>query len=360
MSLGVAVAGTGFGANTIVPAFNRIRGVHIVGVCGGTDSAKTKTVAQAHGIPKWDATFEALCESDGVDLVAIASPHEFHCDMVRVAMAKQKHILCEKPLALTSQEVDALCAMSRRSERLHLMNHQLRFHRCIREIRERMRRGDVGQPRQVHVRYRINRYVGQGFDRREWWFKSERGGGLILAMAPHLIDLVQFWLGNTFATVRGTAARMLDEVQVADGRTISVDAESAFTCAAGMTDGTEVFLSATAVSPSPMALEIEIVGSEGELLFRSPETLRLARVRGGESSFTELCREDTRRSPDGSMFQQAFQQYAAAIVEALETGNRDPIADATDFSDYGYKHRVIAALRRSIADGRPVSVEPPA
>lgn len=359
MSLGIGVAGTGFGASTIVPAFRRIPDVRVVAICGGSDTAKTRAIAEAHGIPVHDLGFGAMCGLAGVDLVAIASPHEFHSEMVHRAVAEQKHVLCEKPLALTADDVETLCAWNGRSDRLHLMNHQLRYHPCIREMRDRIRNGDIGRPYQVHVRYEGNRYVGANASRREWWFRSALGGGMILAMGPHLIDLVQFWFGNLFSAVQATAAKVLESVELADGRSVAVDAESAWTCAARLTDGTAVLLSCTAVSHRPMSLEAEVHGTDGNLRFRSPGHLELVRTRPGGHHVTALCPDAVYEPAEGTLFQHAFFRYASAIAEAIRSGSRQSVDDATDFADYAYKHRVMEAIRQSSAESRVVHMGPP-
>jgi predicted dehydrogenase len=280
--------------------------------------------------------------------------------MVHGAVAARKHVLCEKPLALTTEQVDALCASSERSDRLHLVNHQLRYHPCIREMRDRIRQGDIGRPCRVHLRYVGNRYVGQNAVRREWWFRSALGGGMILAMGPHLIDLVQFWFGGGFSSVQATAAKVLETVDLADGRTVTVDAESAWTCSARLADGTAVDVSCTAVSHREMSLEAEVRGTEGDLRFRSPGHLELVCTRAGGREATTLCSREAYEPADGTLFQHAFYRYASAIAEAVRVGSRRSVADATDFADYAYKHRVLEAIRRSAAEDRVVHIGPAA
>jgi predicted dehydrogenase len=355
--VGIAVAGTGFGARTVLPAFRAIDGVRLVALCGGANHSKTRAIAQEYQIPQVEAEFGDICRRADVDLVAIAAPHEFHRAMVADGLGAQKNILCEKPLALTTSEIDDLVERSRAAPGLHLMNHQLRFHPAIRATRDALRAGTLGVPYQVDIAFQTDRYVAPGFERNAWWFDVQQGGGMLTAMAPHLIDLVQFWFGNSVRTVHHRAHDVLDQIELREGRRCDVKAESAFHSCLLLDGSVSVSISCTAVSFRATSLAYSIFGSEGELTFRTPNELTLGSIRDGRVEQTVLF---SNRSYDtvalGSVFHHAFCLFARDLVNALQTGDSSPIADATDFCDYRYKHEVMLALRRSQIEGAAVDL----
>jgi predicted dehydrogenase len=354
--MNVAVIGTGFGADTIVPAFSGLPGVKVVAICGGRDTEKTRAVAEAHRIPVCRASVSEICAMPEVDLVAVASPHACHFEGVHLALEHGKHIVCEKPLALTSAEIEQLIMRSRSQDRLHLVNHQLRFLAPIADVRRRVSNGEVGRVYQASLRYRSPRYLDPAVNRREWWFRNDLGGGMMLAMGPHLVDLIQYWFGDTIVSVSASADRVIDTVRTREAPVTEVDTESAFACHVRLADGASVFLSATAVAVRPMSLEVDIYGSAGEIHYRSDGRLEIHTLDGCGVRSIIPPEAAGAGEPQGTIFQQAYRVFARALAEAVATGDRVPVVAATDFADYAYKHRVLAAIKNSCREGRTVPV----
>jgi predicted dehydrogenase len=352
--IGVAVAGTGFGARTIVPAIQSLEGARVLALSGGDDLGKTREIAQAHAVPIYDADFESLCANDAVDLVVVASPHEHHSRMVSTALSHHRHILCEKPLALTTSEMVRLVSKSREDDRLHLMDHQLRFHPPIRQLRELVRSGALGVLHHIDIRYEADRYTNPRGSRRAWWFDRSAGGGMITAMGPHLVDLIQQCFGNAVRTVFADARPVLSSILTVDAGEKRVEVESSWTAQLGLENGVLATVSCTAASFRTSLLEIGVVGSEGQLRFTSPNGLEWYRLRAGVIERDRLSSNDENAGAmPGQMFHEACRAYLEAIVRAIQTGDRSALAQATDFEDYLYKDRILNAIRMS-ADERTV------
>ena len=150
--MNVAVIGTGFGANTIVPAFSGLPGVKVVAICGGRDTEKTRAIAEAHRIP-------VCCASAGGDLRDARGGPGGRGISARLPLrggesctgAREAHRVREAGLALTSAEIEQLVASSRSQDRLHLVNHQLRFLAPIADVRRRVSNGEVGRVYQASL-----------------------------------------------------------------------------------------------------------------------------------------------------------------------------------------------------------------
>ena len=339
--LGVAIAGTGFGARVVLPALESDTRVRVVALVGGMDRSRTQALAEAHGIGVWDASFEAVCARDDVDLVAIATPHALHGAMVREALAARKHILCEKPLGLTLDEAEDLARRAAACPGLHLVNLQLRFSPAIQAMGQALRAGRIGRPYEAQVIFRTDRYIFPSRAPRDWWFDPAQGGGMITAAGPHLVDLVDDWFGLDVESMDSGADRVLDSVAGGAGGRIEVRAESAFSCALSLRNGPRVWLSATAAAYTPTHLEISVLGSGGELRLRAADTVELYTSRNGLA-----VRETLHAGTGGSVFADAFSCFAKVLVDALVQKNPAPPGGAVTFERYVAQHPLLDAMRR--------------
>jgi xylose dehydrogenase (NAD/NADP) len=114
------------------------------------DEARAATFAAAYGIPRAFESYQALLDSPDVDVVYIALPNHVHADWSVRALEAGKHVLCEKPLALTVAEVDAIARAAARTGRIAVEAFMYLHHPQIRDAVDRVRRGDLG-PLQVVV-----------------------------------------------------------------------------------------------------------------------------------------------------------------------------------------------------------------
>ena len=143
--LKAAVAGTGFIGAVHVEALRRL-GVEVLGVC-----ASSQERAAAKGLAPAYESFDALLADERVDVVHVATPNHLHHAQVKAALATGKHVVCEKPLALTASESAELLALAESSGLVHCTNFNLRFYpqayemratrrlRCARDDLERTR-----------------------------------------------------------------------------------------------------------------------------------------------------------------------------------------------------------------------------
>jgi predicted dehydrogenase len=343
--IGVAIVGTGFGARVVLPALESDCRVRVVALLGGADRARTQALAEAHGIGVWGTSFEAVCARDDVDLVAIATPHAFHYAMVREALAARKHVLCEKTLGLTLNEAEDLARWAAACPGLHLVNLQLRFHPAIRAMGQTLRAGRIGRPYEAQLLFRTDRYLFPSRAPRDWWFDPAQGGGLISAVGPHFVDLVDEWFGLDVESMHSGADRVLDSVADGAGGRLDVRAESAFSCALSLRNGPRVWLSATAVAPTPTQLEISVLGAEGELRLRAPDTAELYASRNGSAA-----RETLYAGTGRSVFADAFSCFAKVLVDALALENPAPPDGAVTFERYVGQHRLLDAMRGNSGD----------
>ena len=188
--LKAAVVGTGFIGVVHVDALRRL-GVTVAGVVGSSpERAAAKAVA-----PVYDS-YEALLADESIDVVHLTTPNNLHYPQVKEALAAGKHVVCEKPLALTSAESGELLELAEASGLVHCTNFNIRFYPMIQEARARVRAGRLGDLWNAHGGY-LQDWLQQPTD-WNWRLEPERGGDLraVGDIGSHWLDLVQFVSGR--------------------------------------------------------------------------------------------------------------------------------------------------------------------
>jgi predicted dehydrogenase len=203
-SLRAGIIGTGFIAPVHIEALKRL-GVQVTAICG-SDSAAAAT-AEKWGIPQvfGGYDYQALLASPEVDVVHITSPNKVHVKQTLDALAAGKHVLCEKPLGMTTAETArVVAAVKRKGAPVFAVNYMCRFFPAVLQMRAMVQRGDLGKI--IHV---------QGHFFQDWllhetdynWRLLASEGGKLRAVGDigtHWMDAVSFILGAKIESVFAT------------------------------------------------------------------------------------------------------------------------------------------------------------
>jgi 1,5-anhydro-D-fructose reductase (1,5-anhydro-D-mannitol-forming) len=184
------------GASTIaaehmIGAF-RVNGGEAVAVMSANPD-RAASYAKKHGIAHATTSLKELVDSKDVDAVYISTTNELHRDQVFAAAAAGKHVLCEKPLALTLKDARAMVAECRKRGVIMGTNHHLRNATTHRAMREAIKQGRIGKPlfaRVFHSVYLPTHLQGWRLDR------PDAGGGVILDITVHDADTLRFVLDD--------------------------------------------------------------------------------------------------------------------------------------------------------------------
>jgi predicted dehydrogenase len=183
-----AVIGTGFVAGVHVDALRRL-GIEVAGVVGSRpERAREKGLAPVY------ESVEAML-ADDVDVVHVTTPNHLHHPQVKAALAAGRHVVCEKPLAMTSAESSELLELARRSGLVHCTNFNLRFYPLVQQARTLVRGGAVGEVWNVHGAY-LQDWLLRPTD-WNWRLEPEQGGMLraVADIGSHWLDAVEFVTG---------------------------------------------------------------------------------------------------------------------------------------------------------------------
>jgi 1,5-anhydro-D-fructose reductase (1,5-anhydro-D-mannitol-forming) len=205
------------GASTIARQFviNAIRAQpnsEIAAVMSSSPERAT-SYAKENGIPLAVSTLDELLGSD-IDAVYISTTNELHLEQALAAIRAGKHVLCEKPLALTSADARAMVAAAKAAGIVLGTNHHLRNAGSHRAMREAIAAGRIGRPIAARVFHSV--YLPENL--QGWRITGpEAGGGVVLDITVHDADTLRFVLGDdplevsAFTQAAGMAAGGLED-----------------------------------------------------------------------------------------------------------------------------------------------------
>jgi predicted dehydrogenase len=197
--LGAAVVGTGFIGLVHVEALGRL-GVNVTGVVGSSPG-RAAAKATTHRLPRVYESLEQALEDPAVDVVHIATPNRLHHPQAMAALRAGKHVVCEKPLAMTPAQSAELVELAERTGLVHCTNFNLRFYPQVQEARHRVLTGEVGEVWNVHGRY-LQDWLLLPTD-WNWRLDPEEGGPVraVGDIGTHWLDMAQFVTGRRVTSV---------------------------------------------------------------------------------------------------------------------------------------------------------------
>jgi len=369
-----AVVGTGFIGVVHVDALRRL-GVDVVGVVGSTPER-----ARAKGLAPAFESFEAMLADEHVDVVHLTTPNHLHHPQAKRALAAGKHVVCEKPLAVTSEQSAELVELAERSGLVHCTNFNLRFFPLVQEARERVRAGGVGEVWDVHGGY-LQDWLALPTD-WNWRLEPAKAGELraVGDIGSHWLDLAQFVTGlrvvevlADLATAIPVRRRPAGEVETFAGggdtarEDVAVATEDIAHILVRFENGARGSLVVSQVSPGRKnSLRIEVDGSAGALAWDSErnEELWLGRR---DAPNEVLLRNAALMHPAAAArtrlpvahaegFADTFRELYAAVYADVERGGPSAEPDYPTFRDGHVENVLCDAVARSSRERRWVEV----
>jgi len=376
-----AVIGTGFIGPAHVEALRRL-GVEVVGIAGSSPQ-RARPKAEALHIPKVYADWRELVDDRAVDVVHITSPNYLHYPMAKAAVVAGKHVVCEKPLAMNSQESAELLNLAEEAGIVHATNYNIRFYPLCQEARARAARGDLGEVYIIRGSY-LQDWLFYDTD-WNWRLEPELGGSLraVADIGTHWLDLTSFITGlrvqavladfRTFIPVRKKPARPIDtfagkELRPEDYIEQPIHTEDYATVLLAYENGARGVMTVSQVSAGRKnRLAFEIDGSKSSLAWDSerPNELWIGRRDGPNealmkdpSLLTSQARDFT-GYPGGHNegFPDTFKQLYHAVYRYIRTGDFTAPADFPTFADGHEEILLCEAIERSEKEQRWVEVE---
>jgi predicted dehydrogenase len=202
--IGAAVIGTGFIGTVHVEELRRI-GVDVRGVLGSTP-ARGAARAAALNVPRAYASLDEILADPAVDVVHVTSPNHLHVPQASAILDAGKHVVCEKPLAMTAAESAGLVARAHGSGLVNAVNFNIRFYPLHQHMREVLAAGGLGEVRFVTGHY-FQDWLFHDTD-WNWRLEPDKGGALraVGDIGSHWLDLMAFVTGQPIVAVMADLA----------------------------------------------------------------------------------------------------------------------------------------------------------
>jgi predicted dehydrogenase len=271
--LRAGVAGAGF-IGAVHARSARLAGATLAGVATSSPE-RSREAAERLGAAQAYATPEELATADDVDVLHICTPNHLHARLARLALEHGKHVICEKPLAVGSDEANGLIDAARSAARVATVPFVYRFHPVVREARARVRDGSLGPVRLIHGGY-LQDWLASADD-DNWRIDADLGGPsrAFADIGSHWCDLVEFITGYRIEAIcaqtstvhaervtRGTA-RAFEAASDNGGTRRAVTTEDAVTALFRTAGGVHGTLIISQVSPGRKNhLHVEIACAE--------------------------------------------------------------------------------------------------
>ena len=249
-------------------------------LCGRSEQA-VRAAADTQGWSDWETDWKQLVARDDIDVVDICTPGDSHAEIALTALAMGKHVLCEKPLANSTAQAEAMTAAaeeaSRRGQR-SMVGFNYRRIPALALARQLIADGRLGTVHQVRAQYLQDWIVDPAFP-LVWRLRADRAGsGALGDLGAHSIDLAQYLTGQRVTGVSGLLETIVPERPLpeassglsASGGTgrgpVTVDDAALFTARfEGGAIG--VFEATRFATGHKNAMRIEVSGSRGSLAF---------------------------------------------------------------------------------------------
>ncbi|MFH5926218.1 Gfo/Idh/MocA family oxidoreductase [Roseomonas xinghualingensis] len=197
----LGVAGLGRAFVLMLPTLVRHPHVQLVAAADPRPEARAR-FTDDFGARSYDSV-EALCADPVVDAVYIATPHQFHLAHVRIAAAARKHVLVEKPMALSVEDCLAMIDAARRGGIHLIVGHSHSFGAPYLRTREMIRSGEFGALRMITA-VNFTDYLYR--PRRPEELDTVQGGGAIFSQAPHQVEVARLLAGRPARAIRAHAS----------------------------------------------------------------------------------------------------------------------------------------------------------
>ncbi|MGL5061528.1 MAG: Gfo/Idh/MocA family protein [Microcoleus sp.] len=276
--IGVAIVGTGFGQKVHLPGFQTHHRTEVVAVYH-RNLDKAKAIATAHNIPYTCSSIEQIIALPEVTGVSISTPPFLHFEMAKTVLRSGKHLLLEKPTALTAKEARELYYLANSSSQttadrkngrsIAMMDFEFRFIPAWQMLAELLAAEYIGEKRLIKIDWLVSSRADASRP-WNWYSQKEMGGGVLGAIGSHVFDYIN-WL---FGPPERLAAQLITGITARpdpqdSGKFKPVDADDSCTLMLELAGGIPCQVCLSSVTYQGRGHWVEIYGSKGTLVLGS-------------------------------------------------------------------------------------------
>ena len=198
--LKVGVIGCGFMGKTHVENLRRLGFVEVAAVAG-VSPEEAQRFAAANNIPTAAANYQEILADPEIAGVHVCTPNALHAPVTKAALAAGKHVLCEKPLAMSAKEAKEMLDLAEKKKLCHATNHNLRYYTCVQQARAMIANGDLGDILVVQGTYSQDWLL---YDTDFNWRITRKANGPLRVMGDigsHWMDMIQHVTGMSITAL---------------------------------------------------------------------------------------------------------------------------------------------------------------
>lgn len=278
-----AIVGTGFIGPAHLEALRRLPNVEVVALCEVTQELANEK-AKVLGIPR-AYTFDEMLKQDDIDVVHICTPNFLHLAQAKAVLESEKHVICEKPLAVKIHEAEELVKIASATGLVNAVHFNLRYYPMVRQMKTMREKGDLGEVYSVMGSY-LQDWLFFQTD-YNWRLEPDKSGDsrAIADIGSHLLDITEYVTGlkitevmADFSTVHKTRLKPLKAIetysdtklQASDYAEVPINTEDHATVLLRFDNGSKGSITVSQVSAGRKnRLNIEISGSKSNFEFNS-------------------------------------------------------------------------------------------
>ena len=212
MRLRAAIVGAGNAGNWHANSVKKCPDLCELAAVADLDERRLKRLKKKHPEARFFASYQDVLACPDIDAVHVCLPHHLHARVSIEALEAGKHVLCEKPIATTLEQADAMIETARRTGRTLMIAENQVFLPAHRKIKELLESGAIGEPKLI-ITYEGGSEVASMSDPCSW--KSnivEGGGGVWMDSGIHRVAVLQYLFGD-IVSICGTAERLYSPVE---------------------------------------------------------------------------------------------------------------------------------------------------
>ncbi|MDQ6420654.1 Gfo/Idh/MocA family oxidoreductase [Paenibacillus sp. LHD-117] len=322
--MNIAVLGCGGLGAVHADIYAKLEGVRLTGVCD-VRQEMADVLSKRTGAPAY-ASFQHMLEEADIDAVSIALPTYLHKEYTLLAAKARKHVICEKPIALTLEDAEEMIACCEENGVRLFIGHVVRFFPDYANMKRALDEGSLGKSAVAHAS-RVGGHPGAA-----WYANIEQSGGVITDLMIHDLDFLRWCLGEVRSVYALNTRRegmdyALVTLEFENDAVANVEAHWGY--------------------PGPFHTKAEIAGSGGIIRADSlrSSSLTIRRTAGADKSGgIEIPQSPTFRSP----YELQLEHFVACIRDSSE-----PLVTARD----AYKALELAkAAYESVSSGKAVVI----
>ncbi|MCW1876026.1 Gfo/Idh/MocA family oxidoreductase [Erwinia sp. INIA-01] len=346
-------------------------------VCDAREDA-ARELAKVWGFAHVASDWQAVIADPEIDIVSVTLPNFMHAEVATAALRAGKHVLCEKPLALTAAQAAEMTALAKASKGVSGSVFNYRRIPAVAMIKQLVENGEIGTLSHLLIQYQCG-YAADPLLPHSWRYtESKAGGGALHDIGAHAIDIAHFFCGDISEIVGAATDTLIthrylplaanaghNHVALSD-RSEKVDTDDISSCVMRFRNGCQGLFSASRVTVGMgNTLSFTLTGSRGTILFNSerPGELHIARAEREGGAFITLANQpsfpflsDLIPVPHDGVavgYAEGFGFMMAEFMQAVAEGK--PWQKGA-FSDGLAVAQVLEAIQLSSRERRPVAI----